>query len=377
MVANHKVVHDSRSTSTTGSQLRANIHIMPSLHLRVATTLVAASLLAVAVVEHRQAAKRIGNRAQALVSDFIEIARVRALLANSVDWRATRDRVLADLPEPADERDVYRAYRQVIHALNDPHTQHFPRQFYAQLTTPAPSAAAPTDFVTTSRESGSIIRIAAKGYSSGNPKRYMADGLAALTLVERELAHATCGAVVDLSQNTGGNMYPMLLALAPLLGSGELLRFVDRSGAHHPVQFRSENKDFRGMFGDAGPDIAARFANAARWNDKAQRPIAVLISGLTASSGEAVAIALAGQPWVRTVGNPTRGLVTANSVVRLADGSAVALTVARMSNRVGHIYNGPVAPDVALPAYDETRERAAPKAIAEAVANVASRCVNK
>ena len=131
------------------------------------------------------------------------------------------------------------------------------------------------------------------------------------------------------------------------------------------------------MFGDAGPDIAARFANAARWNDKAQRPIAVLISGLTASSGEAVAIALAGQPWVRTVGNPTRGLVTANSVVRLADGSAVALTVARMSNRVGHIYNGPVAPDVALPAYDETRERAAPKAIAEAVANVASRCVNK
>ena len=70
---------------------------MTSRYLLAATTLVAASLLAVAVVEHRQAAKRIGNRAQALVSDFIEIARVRALLANSVDWRATRDRVLADL----------------------------------------------------------------------------------------------------------------------------------------------------------------------------------------------------------------------------------------------------------------------------------------
>ena len=44
------------------------------------------------------------------------------------------------------------------------------------------------------------------------------------------LGAAACGWIVDLRSNGGGNLYPMLAALAPLLGPGPLLGYRDRHG---------------------------------------------------------------------------------------------------------------------------------------------------
>lgn len=48
--------------------------------------------------------------------------------------------------------------------------------------------------------------------------------------IESQRNQTTCGWIVDLRGDTGGNMYPMVVGLAPLLQPGELIRFRDADG---------------------------------------------------------------------------------------------------------------------------------------------------
>ncbi len=344
------------------------IRVRKTVHVAI---VVAPIAVCIATAWYCWATHVANDNPRALVEDFINIVRDRALRADRVDWRATRDRVLGELHENPTPHDVYRAYRQVLYALNDPHTSHIPRDVYQRLMMPSSSPAS-DDFVAVTRESETVIRIAVTGYESTNTQRSVADGLAALDRVERELAHAKCGVVVDLSQNMGGNMYPMLMALAPLLGNDTFMYFIGRDGRQQAMKWDDGDVDHRKALSEDYPRVAARLMQSARWNENAQRPIAVLTSGLTASSGEATLIAMSGRPWVHAIGNATRGLSTANAIVRLRDGSALALTVARIADRSGRTFDGPIAPDIALPVFlpdDKT-------AIAAAVRDVATRCAD-
>lgn len=144
-----------------------------------------------------------------LVNTFVDIVSEGALKSEGVNWRVTRSLALAGLPKNATEQDVYRAYGVVLNALNDRHTTHLPRDLFSQLI------AAPVDkdvsraFVAAAAELGGIARIEMRGYVSANPKSVVTDGLYALAAVEKVLTPQTCGIIVDLSANTGGNMYPI------------------------------------------------------------------------------------------------------------------------------------------------------------------------
>jgi C-terminal processing protease CtpA/Prc len=128
-----------------------------------------------------------------------------------------------------------------------------------------------------------------------------------------------CGWVVDLRRNVGGNMWPMLHALRPVLGEG------------NPFTYR---------FGK-GP-----WSQEPVYSLKQPNPaIAVLTSRLTVSSGELVTIAFRGPSSTRTFGEATAGLPTGNMSVPLADGAVLVLTTTRPADRTGHTYDGPIPPD--------------------------------
>ena len=130
---------------------------------------------------------------------------------------------------------------------------------------------------------------------------------------------ATCGWIVDLRRNVGGNMWPMLHALRPILGEG------------NPFTYR---------FGK-GP-----FAQAPVYSLKQPQPaIAVLTSRLTVSSGELVTIAFRGPSTTRTFGEATGGLSSSNMTFPLVDGAMLVVTVSRAVDRVGRVYDGPIQPD--------------------------------
>ena len=137
------------------------------------------------------------------------------------------------------------------------------------------------------------------------------------------------GWVVDLRQNHGGNMWPMLNGLEPLLRDQPLGYFQTRGGDRAAWRNRLRPE-------------AASIPNLSAV------PVAVLTSARTASSGEAVALAFRGRPNTRSFGKATSGLSTANAQHPLKDGSLLILTGSVFLDRAGNGDGSPIQPDLAV-----------------------------
>jgi C-terminal processing protease CtpA/Prc len=169
-----------------------------------------------------------------------------------------------------------------------------------------------------------------------------------------------CGWVVDLRQNTGGNLWPMLAGLGPLLGEGELAASVYPDGRRVPVWHRD---------GQAGLGDYTQLRVRSPYRVDAGVPAAVLLGPATASSAEILAVALRSRAGARSFGAPTRGLSAGNRIFSLADGASLVLTVAATTDTDGRFYAGPLVPDEVVAAAGLRRqpETAADATLAAAV----------
>jgi len=152
-----------------------------------------------------------------------------------------------------------------------------------------------------------------------------------------------CGWIVDLGDNTGGNMWPMLLGVGPLLrgraDGPDVVGYFFDGAALQPWRYREGV-----VWGSDMPLLAVDDAN--RHLRKPDAPVAVLQSGRTASSGEAIVLAFRGRPHSRSFGTPTMGYSTGNGPVTLADGSTLLLTGTVMKDRNGIGDGSRIVPDV-------------------------------
>lgn len=158
------------------------------------------------------------------------------------------------------------------------------------------------------------------------------------------------GWIVDLRGNLGGNMWPMLAGIGPILGEGTLGYFIDPDSLRQTWTYR----------GDGSYLDDQRFGVAAdtfRLSQELPR-VAVLTDAATASSGEAVAIAFRGRPNTRSFGVPTCGISTANTPFVLSDGTTLQLTTAYMADRNARIYGVAVQPNEVVESEADLFERA-------------------
>jgi carboxyl-terminal processing protease len=154
-----------------------------------------------------------------------------------------------------------------------------------------------------------------------------------------------CGWIVDLREDTGGNCYPMLAGLGPLLGA-ETCGFFERpSGPRSPWRYAS------GCFfvtaGGADTSRARSTLDVRLCHGHA--PVAVLIGPHTASSGEVAATAFRGRPATRFLGQATAGFATGNRLVKLSDGAALNVTTSAFVDRTGRRVELLLLPDEFLP----------------------------
>jgi carboxyl-terminal processing protease len=124
--------------------------------------------------------------------------------------------------------------------------------------------------------------------------------------VARLFGHRVNAWILDLRLNDGGAMAPMLAGIAPLLGDGHLGGFVDYAGHAQEQWFLKQGNFYLDT-------LAVTTLPAPARRIRSDQPISVLLSGLTASSGEIVAISLKGRPATRFFGEPTYGATTANT----------------------------------------------------------------
>lgn len=148
------------------------------------------------------------------------------------------------------------------------------------------------------------------------------------------------GVIIDLRDNRGGNMYPMLAGLSSLLPDDDLVRFENRTGDQLTISLKE----------------VGNWSRLPLAKTKHQVPIAILTNDYTASSAEIVAMSFQGLDRVRVFGQPTAGFTTSNQNFPLYDGTDLVLTTSRLVSRTGQVYdNAPIQPDVLT---DQPKEEA-------------------
>ena len=147
--------------------------------------------------------------------------------------------------------------------------------------------------------------------------------------------------IVDLRNNGGGNMNPMLAGMAPLFKDGFIGGGTD---ANNNLIHKYEIKD--GNFYDTDRlvyDTKNRIMNCST------DPVVVLTSKYTISSGELVAVAFKGRPNTKFVGETTAGYTTGNGYEIITDELAMIISKSYFTDRNLVKYENNVGVDLEIP----------------------------
>ena len=148
------------------------------------------------------------------------------------------------------------------------------------------------------------------------------------------------GWIVDLRGNGGGNMWPMIAGVGPVLGDGAIGYFIDPFGLESQWEYHDGASWLTGV-------ALQRVTTPYRLLKERPR-VAVLTDKLVASSGEATVIAFRKRPDTRSFGTSTCGLSTANASYPLSDGAVLILTTSVMADRLHTAYGDSIPPDETL-----------------------------
>lgn len=146
------------------------------------------------------------------------------------------------------------------------------------------------------------------------------------------------GWIIDIRKNTGGNCWPMLAGIGPILGE-DLAGYFLSDGQYNSWNYekgKSYQGDYRQCQIDQSPYELI--------NDNL--PIAVLVSNQTGSSGEIIAVSFKNRPNTVLIGEKTAGYSTGNINHSLTDGSMIFLESSIYCDRDKNAYPDGIDPDI-------------------------------
>lgn len=259
---------------------------------------------------------------------------VYSINRKTINWISVRFEVLGAIPAGANVGATFSGIRRALTLLGDNHSVYRSASgtlIYASTV----SCSAPT-------VTGVPIMGADVGYVRIPPFVGRVAQVQALVDTLQSTIRAADGPqvrgwIVDLRGNSGGNMWPMIAGVGPILGTGIAGYFIDPDG-------RTDSWGYNGVASQYDGYEVQR-ASAPYTLVSASPKAAVLIDQLVASSGEAVAVAFKQRPCTRFFGSSTCGASTANRTFQMSDGALLALTVSVMADRTDRSYGGPLQPD--------------------------------
>jgi carboxyl-terminal processing protease len=150
------------------------------------------------------------------------------------------------------------------------------------------------------------------------------------------------GWVVDLRENTGGNCWPMLAGIGPILGEGVAGYFASQGSTKEYIY---ELWGYEHGFSVSEKGLKMVVVTKP-YKVKKALPIAVLIGNKTGSSGEVMVTSFKNHPRARLFGEPTGGYSTANWIYNLSDNATIELTTSVYADRKKVHYGKKIEPDV-------------------------------
>lgn len=150
------------------------------------------------------------------------------------------------------------------------------------------------------------------------------------------------GIIVNLSENTGGSIIPMYMAISSLIPDGPIAPMSDKHGNISGMTLENGV----GTYQDNGEDTREFFA-LENPTEKLNKPVAVIIGPSTASAGEFTALALKGLDNVKLFGRDSAGYTSGNASFDIGENIMIALTMTDAIDRGGrHYMDEPIKPDI-------------------------------
>jgi carboxyl-terminal processing protease len=309
--------------------------------------------------------------AAAFLDNAIDVMRQHALHAQDVDWDALRTEAFKRAGGAFNPIDTYPAIYWALVQLRDPGSHiRLPAGLYpdqialmqqaereAQNNAPAGArvavSTAPTPFVSRRLPEGHIVTVQGKNFGYIVLPRCSAKDNEGLLIYAEDVRRILAdlwgqnpkGWIVDLRGNTGGNMWPMLTGIGPILGDGAVGSFVATGGKM--TWFYQDGKT--GTRNPAGLETVSLALQEAPVSLSPSAPVAVLVDSSTTSSAEAITIAFHGRPDTRFFGTRTAGRSTAVQSFKLDDGAEIYLTTAIDADRTGKPFPDGFTPDQIVP----------------------------
>jgi hypothetical protein len=296
----------------------------------------------------------------AYLNRALDEMQTRALRRAAVDWPRVRAEALARAAQAKTTVDTYDAIRFALASLGDHHsslhlTAELERLDRERNTRdpvgPQPIAQPmlPSPFVGRYEPEGRLTAFGGKSFAlvvvtkcfPENERQFVAyETKLQRILGDLDRSHPA-GWIVDLRGNVGGNVWPMLAGIGPLLGEGDHLHESFTVDGHSFSRYRD---GVAAETGD-GKEFAYPAVEGTPYKIAGTPPVSVLIDHRTGSSGEAIAIAFRGRPNTRFFGEHTAGVSTVNETFALSDGASLWLTIGVQADRTGKQYPDGLGPD--------------------------------
>jgi hypothetical protein len=171
---------------------------------------------------------------RAIVEETIELMRSNSIVSSQVDWTALQTEAIAIADRTGNEIDLDTAILFMASSLRDGHSTYFSRAQSESF-----NAAEPDRFISSMTSEVSEVEgvplVSVNGFLSMDAQFAKIAAEKLRDQVEKAIEGTACGGIVDLTENGGGNMYPMLSGLLPLLPEGILLQFESAAGSSTAV----------------------------------------------------------------------------------------------------------------------------------------------
>jgi carboxyl-terminal processing protease len=277
--------------------------------------------------------QNISPVAKSYIDEVITLLQNNSINKNKINWEEFRNDIYRHAKGSKTIENTYPSITYAITKLEDNHSY-----FAANIVSQDTSDLAPLPILLDEvvPENIGYIRI---GFCMGDEQQKINYINSVIDKIAKQDKINLKGWIVDLRGNFGGDMVPMLVSVGPILGEGVLGYFYYPDSSIYTWYYKN------GYLYDESGIWWEQPTNA--YHLKSPNPfVAILTDNITASSGEAVAIAFKGRSKTKSFGIPTFGVSTSNRVHTLSDGSRINLTVSVFADRNKTKYGSSVYPDV-------------------------------
>ena len=288
--------------------------------------------------------KQTSKTAIKFLDKALKIAKNGSIVSDSINWIKTKEDLYGLASGAQTTQDCYNAIHYLISELRkkgDNHSGFYTPEFNKKNETENMNGKQPIG----NYLGESIGYVEVPGFESIN--KTIAEDFATkiqhLIKIIDSTQHINYW-IIDLRNNTGGNMYPMIAGLGPIFGNEVLGYFTS------PKLKREYCWEYKNGSSMANGTKKHTVKNPYTLKNKPKK-IIVLVGPNTASSGEMTTISFIGKENTLLVGLPSAGYSTGNAGHKLSDGSVLNLCESYCKDRSQKMYIGSIKPDILVEPY--------------------------